>query len=106
MDNTLIPAALVLIVTNLVFAYLANHWRTLAKRRERTALEGAVKAASARIEGYDLGLTTGLKQATGGMYLAAVRTEAGEDVLKALRSAGRRLLKDFEEPIVQVPETV
>jgi hypothetical protein len=105
-ETFLIPAALVLVVTNIVFAYLANHWRRKAKRAEHDAMGMAYDLSRTAKDNFDAGLTMGLKQGTGGMYLAAVRVEADEGVLEALRAAGRKLLKEFEEPIVQVPESV
>ena len=100
MDNLLIPALIVLIVTNISFALLARSWRKQAKTSEHAAIKLARIAATARQDGADDALRQGLKVATGGMYLAAMRVSSDEVVLGALRAQGRRLLG---EPMEEAP---
>ena len=100
--DTLIVACIVLIVTNISFALLANHWRKQARASERTDLQTALDMYHARQDGIDEGLTAGRKHGIGLMYKIAVKAHhEGRDVLEALRAVGREQL---DLPIVQVPE--
>jgi hypothetical protein len=101
MDNLLIPASLVLIVTNIVFAYLANHWRRQGKK---DTLRVALGAVQQHRDGYAEGYRDGERTTRGRMYAAAVKADrAGLDILTALRSTGGQ---GEAEPIVQVLEEV
>lgn len=109
MDNLLIPAGILLILTNVSFALLARSWRKQASGVDRTLMRLLLETAAARREGFADGYQQAAKAATGGMYLAAMRVTSDEVVLDALRAQGQRLLgepMDEEEPIVQVPESV
>lgn len=105
--DTLIPAALVLIVTNIVFALLANHWRRQAKQSEHAAMGMALSLAHTHKDSYAEGWSDCERVITSRMYQAALKAERhGLDILAALRKAGRGLDTETEEPIVQVPEAV
>ena len=100
MDNLVIPALIVLIVTNVSFALLARSWRRQAKTSERAAMGLALDIAHTARDSFDAGYQAAIKQATGGMYLAAMRTNADDHILDALRAQGRRLLG---EPMEEAP---
>ena len=107
MDNLLIPALIVLIVTNVSFALLARSWKRKAAKTDRALMRHVLETASAHREGFDAGYRQAAKVATGGMYLAAMRVSSDDVVLAALRAQGRRLLGEpMDESVVQVPESV
>lgn len=107
MDNLLAPACILLALTNLSFALLALSWKKQARKSEAAAMGMALGTAHTARDNFDAGFQAALRQATGGMYLAATRAGADEPTLEALRAAGRKLLgAPLEESIVQVPETV
>lgn len=107
MDNLLIPASLVLVVTNLAFAALALSWKRKAKTNEHAAMGLALIAAHIAHDSFADGYAHGAKSVVGGMYLAAMRVDASEPILVALRATGRRLLgTDNDESVVQVPQEV
>jgi len=103
MDNLLIPAALVLVLTNIAFALLANHWRRQARtNRDHGMMQLLLETASAHREGYAEGYDEGRKYAIGLMYKIAVKADhEGRDVILALRDVGKQT---ETESIVQVPE--
>ena len=107
MDNLLIPAAALLILTNVSFALLARSWRKQAKTSEHAAMGLALDMAHTARDSFDAGYRQAAKVATGGMYLAAMRVTSDDVVLDALRAQGRRLLGEpMDESVVQVPESV
>ncbi len=102
--DTLTIACIVLVITNISFALLANHWRRRARASERTDLQTALDMYHARQDGIDEGKRLGLRHGIGLMYKIAVRADhEGRDVLEALRTVGREQL---DIPIVQVPDLV
>lgn len=104
MDNLLIPAALLLIVTNIVFAYLAHHWRVMAKLNQADVLRVALGAVQAHRDGYAEGYRDAERTTRGRMYAAAVKADrAGLDILAALREASGHSEADS---VVQVLESV
>lgn len=105
MDNYLIPAALVLVLTNSSFAYLAWHWRRQAKRHAEETIRLALVTGNARKEGHDAGYTRGAKIAVARMYRAAARAHASEMCMEVLRMEGHRLTGETE-PLVQVHDLV
>ncbi len=102
--DTLTAACIVLVLTNISFALLANHWRRAAKQtNDRTTMQLLLDTASALREGHGLGYDEGRRHAIGLMYKIAVRADhEGRNVLEALRTVGREQL---DIPIVQVPES-
>ena len=101
--DALTIACIVLVLTNISFALLANHWRRRAKRADRNMMQALLDAASAHREGYSDGYDEGRRHAIGLMYKIARRADhEGRDVLEALRTVGREQL---DIPIVQVPES-
>jgi hypothetical protein len=108
MDNYLIPACIVLILTNITFAALANSWRNKANQYASANIKVAVRAMRAENEAHASAFTAGLKQGVGGMYRSALMASDDDALFAALRATGRWLLNDpsafEEESIVQVPE--
>jgi hypothetical protein len=105
MDNFLIPAALVLIGTNIVFAYLAHHWRVMAKLNKADVLRVALGAVQQHRDGYAEGYQDGERTMRGRLYQHALKADrSGGDVLAALRDAGK--MPGETGPIVQVLEEV
>jgi hypothetical protein len=103
MDNLLIPAALVLVLTNIAFALLANHWRRQARANDHgMMMQQLIETASACRAGYAGGYDEGRKHAIGLMYKIAVKADhEGRDVILALRDVDKQA---ETESIVQVPE--
>ena len=100
--DTLTIACIVLIVTNIRFALLANHWRRRAKQSARALLQSVLDAVGARRASRDADWQSGKRHGIGLMYKIAVKADhEGRDVLSALRAVGREQL---DLPIVQVPE--
>lgn len=87
--DTLIIACLILSLTNIVFAVLAYLSRRQAVRSEHAAMQLARDVAFARKEGYDDGLTTGLRRGYGEMYMAVVKAHRdGRDPVAAAARVG------------------
>ena len=102
--DTLIVACIVLVITNISFALLANHWRRAAKQSERAKLQTMLDAGCARRARRDADWQSGKRHGIGLMYKIAVKAHhEGRDVLEAMREVGREQL---DIPIVQVPEEV
>jgi hypothetical protein len=107
MDTLLILVTLALLATTIFWAWQAHYWRRKATAGEHASLNMAIEAGRIAQDSFDAGVRHALKQATGAMYLAALRVDASEPILVALRAQGRRLIGEpIEEPIVQVPESV
>lgn len=102
MENLFIPAALLLVLTNLSFALLAWHWRKQAKASERAAMGMACDLSRVGRDSWEAGWAAGRKYGIGLMFKAAIKTaDRGGDVLDAL-SKVRHATE--EAPIVQVLE--
>lgn len=107
MENYLIPACILLALTNLSFALLALSWKKKAAGTDQAMMRLLLKTATAHREGFDDGYQQASKVAIGGLHLAALRAGADDQVLKALKMAGKRLLgEEIDEPVVQVPDLV
>jgi len=89
MDSILVSASILLALTNLSFALLALSWK---RKATKAALQSMIDAERARKDSFADGYAQASKVAAGGMYLAALRVDADDRVLQALRVAGRRLL--------------
>lgn len=108
----LILACIVLTLTNISFALLANHWRVQAKRQAATSIRLALKLNRARGTGYRDGWNDSERLAIGRMYKAAVLADhAGTDILAALRLAAPGVESDVqplavgdETGLIEVPE--
>ena len=104
MENPLIPASLVLIVTNIVFALLSNHWRAEAKHNAQAALDLGMEASRARPEGHAEGWEKGKRHGIGLMYKIACKADhEGRDVIAALFAVVKEQRAE-EALIVQVLE--
>lgn len=103
MDILLILIALGLLAMNAFWLSQARSWKRRAQASERAAMGLTRNAVAAQTDAANTALIHGLKVATGGMYLAALRADADDHILDALRVAGRRLLgEEIDEPVVQV----
>ncbi len=88
--DTLIIACIVLTLTNISFAVLAELRRRELVRKDSRLLRLACQVSQARREGYDDGLTSGLRRGYGEMYLAVVKAERdGNDPVAAAGRVGR-----------------
>lgn len=102
MDTFLIPAALVLILTNIVFAYLAERCRR-SERRTQLALDQALaNRGKQRQLAYNDGLFEGWKRGWGESYTAACKAERlGLNPTEAIHRIGKlnapALLEEPEE---------
>lgn len=104
MDTLLVPAALLLALTNLSFALLALSWKRKAQASERALLDLTCQVTRREQRATESGIDVGLRRACGDLYRAALRADCDDGVLTALRHTGKRLLgESMEEPIVQVP---
>lgn len=89
MDLHLMPAAIVLIFTNVIFALLAELKRREIHRKDSQLIQLASKLSQARQEGYNDGLITGLKRGYGEMYQAVVKAHGdGRDPVAAASRVG------------------
>ena len=102
--DTLTIACIVLVLTNVSFALLANHWRRRVKQSELSKLQTMLDAYRERRARRDADWQSGKRHGIGLMYKIAVKAHhEGRDVLEALRAVGREQL---DIPIVQVPDLV
>src|SRR4051812_46387133 len=103
MDNLLVPACILLALTNLAFALLGLYWKHKAKASEHAAM-GLARTAH---ESFNAGYQQASKIVVGHMFLAAFRLPADDQTLDALKAAGRRLIGEpIDESVVQVPQEV
>lgn len=97
MDALLIPACILLALTNLSFAVLANHWRCEAKRLE--IKNGLLLSRWNTQQDQRLadGVVLGEQRAYDRMYTAALKAwRAHGDILQALRDVGKVVDDDVQ----------
>lgn len=87
--DALTTACIVLVLTNISFALLANHWRAALKRQQLQHAIELARTAKHRQRAFADGVTEGLSRGFGLMYAAALKAAwNGEDIFKAMRAVG------------------
>lgn len=103
--NPLLIPAVIFALTTLSFAVQAAYWRRQAKASEHAAMQMGCDLARVARDSYASGFAQGGKTVAGGMYLAAMRVDASEPILVALRAAGRQLLGEPPQSVTSSLET-
>lgn len=105
METYLIPACILLALTNLSFALLALSWKRKAAESERHAMGMALELSRTSRASHDAAWDACKRHMLGLIYRVVAKAEREErDAWAALKEISAQAA--IEEPIVQVPESV